>query len=206
MTSGINTLSKGLLGLTMKSKLIYAERGFTLNPGAAGTVSTHVFSAIGLFDPDITGIGHQPTGFDQIMTFYDHYTVIASKIYVRYQNNDSTNHQFCGIFLKDTAVTETDYRVIVENGLGTYTHLAANFSDQGVAELQYGCSTAKFMGRPNLLSEDDLRGSATSNPVDQAYFHVWAAPTTSVDSLTVVCSVRIEYVAVFTEPRTAPIS
>ena len=64
--------------LKMAATLLYSDQ-ITLNP-AAGTVSKHVFSANGLFDPNITGVGHQPRGFDQYMALYNHYTVIGARI------------------------------------------------------------------------------------------------------------------------------
>jgi len=39
----------------------------------SGAVSTYVFAANGLYDPNITGTGHQPMGFDQLLQFYNHY-------------------------------------------------------------------------------------------------------------------------------------
>lgn len=199
-------MSQGLLGKTFKTKLVYAERNFTLNPGLAGIVASHVFSANGVYDPDITGVGHQPSGFDQFMQFYDHFTVVASKIYVQYNNSDATNYQFAGVYVSDTASTEADYRVIVENGLGSYTMLGLAGSGNELTGLEMGVNVSKFMGRPSILSEDELRGTSISNPADQCYFHVWGAPNNTVDTALIGFTVRIEYVVIFTEPNKLPIS
>ena len=50
-----------------------------LNP-AAGSTASYVYSCNGMYDPDITSTGHQPMGFDQWMAFYQHYTVLGSKL------------------------------------------------------------------------------------------------------------------------------
>lgn len=39
-----------------------------------------------MFDPDITGVGHQPLGFDQWSAFYNKYTVYGSKCQITILN------------------------------------------------------------------------------------------------------------------------
>lgn len=199
-------LDKGLLGKRFRTKLVYLEPGLQINPGAAAVAANYVFSANGCYDPNVTGIGHQPSGFDQLMTFFDHYTVISSKIFVHYRNTDTLLHQYVGVYLSDSSSTETDKRVIIENGLGNYTFLAENGKDTSTADLCLAANMSKFLGRPDVLSEDDLRGGVTSNPAEQAYFHVWTSPTMSADASSVDIDVRIEYVVEFTEPNIIPIS
>jgi len=46
-------------------------------------IGTHVFRLNSLFDPDLTGTGHQPLGFDQWATLYGEYQVMGSRIKVR---------------------------------------------------------------------------------------------------------------------------
>ncbi|WP_219929646.1 hypothetical protein, partial [Achromobacter pulmonis] len=76
--SAINYLNKNLFGNKFTCRMIYAERAFTVNPGVGGTVDTHIFRANSVYDPDESGVGHQPTGFDQLMEFFQYYTVVAA--------------------------------------------------------------------------------------------------------------------------------
>ena len=50
-----------------------------------------VFSGNGLYDPDVSGVGHQPLGFDQWMTLYNRYRVYASRIVVNVVNLQPTD-------------------------------------------------------------------------------------------------------------------
>lgn len=50
----------------------------SLTPGGAGTIKEHVFRMASIFDPDRTGVGHQPLGHDQWANFYEHYEVVES--------------------------------------------------------------------------------------------------------------------------------
>lgn len=60
---------------TMQVKFRYAQT-VTYTTGAAGIVGVpNTFRLSNLFDPDLTGTGHQPYGWDQIRTFYKNYKV-----------------------------------------------------------------------------------------------------------------------------------
>lgn len=187
------------LGKTFKFNTRYFDRGFALNAGVT-LAASHVFRANDLFDPDYTGIGHQPIGFDQMMQMYRNYTVIGSKITVTFRNSDATNPQMVGIMLKDSPGTLTDVRQIVENGNVTHALCNPAGDDNSQRILTYKCSPAKFLGRPNILSEDELRGTASTSAPVGAYYHVWSYAPNGADPGNLDFHVQIEYTAVLTEP------
>lgn len=190
------------LGRTFKATLPYSEYNIQVNPTSGGLASTYIFSANGMYDPNITGVGHQPLGFDQIMTMYDHFTVIGSRITVTFVNNDISYNQFAGVRLTDNTTPETDPNAIMENGAGKHALLGIAGKETNTATMEHNCSVSRFLGRPNIMSNDDLRGSAVANPVEQVYYQIWAAPNTAVDASTVTLTVKIDYIAIFTEPKT----
>lgn len=195
-----NTNKRFPLGKTFKTVLPYFYELDSLNPGV-GTAASHVYSCNGVYDPDITGVGHQPLGFDQFSLLYDHYTVIGSKISVTFVNKDTTLTQMVGIRISDTASTDNNFARTVENGTMTWAVLGADGKGDNKVTLSKAVSIKKFMGRPNILSEDELRGTIISNPLDQCYFHIMAGETGLSDPSTVKIIVKIEYVTVFTEPK-----
>lgn len=195
------------LGRKFVTKLRYYTGGFDINPGVVGTPDSTVFSTNGMYDTDISGVGHQPTGFDQIMAMYDHYTVIGCKATLEAWNSDADYPQTVAIFLKDDSVKLLDIRPLVENGNCEYRLLSPSGSgSKNYAKLSMNINPNRFLGRSNPLSEDDLRGSAGSNPVEQAYLHVFVEPLGSVDTSAVNCVLTLEFTAVFTEPKTLAIS
>ena len=192
--------ASGPLATRLKAKLIYSEY-VRLNPGLGGLVDDYVFSANGLFDPNITSTGHQPRGFDQLMNLYDHATVIGAKITVACSNGDTTGGNLVTLSLRDsdTAIATyfdaMEYRYIKKAVLGV---------EQGTAtkNISMKCNPNKFLGRGSPLSEDNLRNSISSNPNEQAYFHLSGMPMEAgVDTAAVNCIVRIEYTVIFTEPK-----
>ncbi len=92
------------LGKTFKTKLRYVTQ-LELGSGTNDFASHHFYRANSAFDPDLTGTGHQPMGYDQLALFYDHYTIIGSKITCNYHNVGGSNPIVCGIRLRDTNET-----------------------------------------------------------------------------------------------------
>lgn len=190
------------LGQTIKVSMPYFEYDVQVNPGLLGIVGTYVFSANGLYDPNITGVGHQPLGFDQLMLMYNHYTVIGARITVDFVNNDTTYNQYVGIKIAASPSPSTDLATVLENGNCVYTLLGQAGNDNDMATLSYGTSIGKFLTKKNVLDEDDLKGTNAANPEEQVYFHVFGAPNTAQDAGTISLGVRIDYIAVLHEPTT----
>jgi len=178
-------------------KLRYADY-FNL-AGTSGAVATHVFAANGLFDTDITGTGHQPMGFDQMMLSYEHYTVIKARCLCTFFNLANTQTK---VALKvdgaATPITVADQ--LLEWGLINTGTLNVVGVDGCNVTLQQDVDIGKFEGVGRVLDEFDLRGTVAANPVEITYFHVqsWGpnAVTTSV-----LCEIVFEYLVAFTEPR-----
>lgn len=164
----------------------------------AVTAGSYVYSANGLYDPNITGAGHQAMGFDQLMVMYDHYTVTGAKITVNVSNDTGLPIVFA-IQVSDSPTPLTVPGQIVENGILTYGTTTSSM--QGKTQFIATVGIEKFMGRPGILSEDDFRGSVAANPVEQVYFILYAWNINSVNLNPLAIDVLIEYSVVLTEPK-----
>lgn len=190
------------IGQKFKRTLRYYSKGLSLNPGAAGVLATYVISANGLYDPDITGVGHQPMGFDQLMAFYNHYTVIGSRLKATFLNNDATNDCIVGVYTaSDSSLTTVAIGTLIEQGDITYTYCNNATIGGNNSTIIRSVGIGKYMGRSNILSEDDFRGDVSNNPAEQVYFHCVAAPTGTADMSALTLNIEIEYITIFTEPR-----
>lgn len=183
------------------TKVIYASQ-FQLDAGVAGVPGVYVFSANGLFDPDITGVGHQPRGFDQIMALYDHYVVIAVKVKFEMAPASSTasNVARCGITLKDSSTVFTNANNYMEAGYTIWSLASVGGTSEGV-KFEKAYNPNKFLGRSKPLADAELKGSASANPTEQAFLHLWTAPVQSLDAGPFDCQVHLEYSVVFIEPK-----
>lgn len=174
----------------------------TLNIGAAGTPATHVYRASGLYDPDVTGVGAQPRGFDQLMTLYDHFVVIGSKITVKMSPYIATKPVYFAINLKDSGTTDANIITTTESSFTSW-NLVSPSGDTCTLVQTY---SPRFLGRSNPLSDPDLKGSDSASPVENAFYHVVIASPAGTDESAIVPFVCIEYTAVFIEPKRPPAS
>jgi len=160
----------------------------------------YVFSTNGLFDPNITGTGHQPLYFDQLIAIYDHYTVLRSRAKVTsYYSSTSYLH---ALYVDDdtSGYTSTNGAMETPDGKG------ALFSPsvEGSKSLSISWDASKAFG-PNPQAQDSLQGTSSSNPAEQQYFTLvtydMASTTGSAYAL-----FEIEYDVVWDELSTIPSS
>jgi hypothetical protein len=189
-------------------KMLYYEYQITLT-GASGILDTHYFSANGIFDPDITGTGHQPIGFDQAMLFFEQYVVFRSTITVTFKNNAAGTGVRCGVFLNpDTSnptisgVMENGYmKSAVVNGTES-ANSGPGFHNMKTVSLSCD-SVAYFDSKSRKLHamRDTFSGTSAANPSEQVYFGIFAFNMVSATTYELFFDVMISYDVRFWEPR-----
>lgn len=183
-----------------------------MNP-AIGSIANYVFSCNSLYDPNVTGIGHQPRAFDQLMTFFDHYVVLGSKIIVTPMKADTANTVpgYFGILVSDDGATVASHTLqdIMETRLNKSSRTKMAGFNYDMARPARSVS-AKFSARrffhKNVKGDDIFRGSASSSPAEQAYFEIYHSSVSGNDPDPCVFLVQIEYIALFTERKIIPVS
>lgn len=185
------------LGKKFLFKTRYVESQIAIDPGAGGTPQTWIFALNGLYDPDTSGAGHQPLGFDQIMLMYNHYTVIGARVRATFVNTDTTYAQNVSLSLKDSSTATADFSRTIENGSSRWACVG---TDGAPKTLSLNCSMNKFFGR-KILQDNIFRGDISSNPDEIVYLHAQVSPTDAVNSTAVRMTIVIEYIAVMTEPK-----
>lgn len=181
----------------LTTKLRYYFEG-SFNNSVAGVPLVNVFSCNGIHDPDISGVGHQPRGRDQIHPLYDHHIVLGSKMTVRLlatEGSDTIPTTF-GIAIRDS-VTEDDDTGYNESGK-VHTNVISGAKPSSMVTMKV--NPAKFLGRSRPLSDPDLKGSTSSNPVEQCYFHLFAYAQ-EASAGTKYYNGYIDYIVCFVEPR-----
>ncbi len=194
---------KHILGTTTRATLRYSANITVTSAAVYEGVGTHVFSANGAYDPDITGAGSQPRGFDELMALYDHYTVTASRVKVRYTNT-ATSRPYVGIAVRDTPSAIPDAKTLFESSDTKITDKLLGRLSEGneSCAMSHNVNVGNFLGRKSVMSDPELKGSAASNPAEQVYYHINCVNMANSSSSAVDAIVTLEYDIVLHEPKT----
>lgn len=211
-TKTSTTLAKRKSAVATKTKILSQPRfGFPLQmqctlryvdflsiTSAAGVIGVQKFRCNGMFDPNQSGTGHQPMYFDTLMSVYDHYTVLQSKLTVRFvQPASLTTTSYVAVHIDDDTTTPTTLLATAEQSTASDTVLQA--TDNTTHRLVKYWDAKKYFG-PDPLDNDNLQGTSSADPVEQSIYCITysnSAVTSTLEGL-----VEIEYTAVFDELKT----
>lgn len=183
---------RGAMPSRLRTTLIYGD--FINNTAA----NDYVFSGNGCYDPDITGVGHQPRAFDQLMGLYDHYYVIGSQIEVWANTRLTTSgdEAMIGVLASDSQAVASANTDVLEHDGAVIRYCGLENNGSGLVYLK---NKARTKSQVSTTDYSVLRGNGSSNPTESWYWHVTAFGTVSTLAWDFV--VRIKYDVVFAEPR-----
>lgn len=170
-----------------------------------GGYNEFLFSCNNCHDPNYTGTGHQPLGWDQWKTFYERYTVEASRIRVHALREASSNTEVAvvGIVLADTATAvSSDWRYLCEQPNACWKALAPDWDNAHSCQTLFAKFDAKKFFNLKDVKDNELRiGGATSGaPSDEVWFRLYAQGADTTADLTCTFVVEIEYDVIFSDP------
>lgn len=188
----------------MFTKFRYTQE-ITLDPTTSACAG-NVFVANGLYDPDLTGVGTQPRGFDQMCSasgLYSGYIVLGSKCTVKFvsQNATTTGITYVGVSLRTSSTFSTGPETQLSDRY-TVKKVLTGINSGTTRQLVKNCSVKKFLGVKDIADEDSLRGAYNSNPSRLLYYTVWACPcnTGVVEPVSLVALVQIDYIVQLINP------
>lgn len=188
------------LPLSKRVTMTYFEAvGLTSTSGIPGT---HSFNLASIFDPDFTGVGHQPYGHDQWAAFYQKYYVSSATISVKWSNIATNNipHKVFVLLDKDnTTDTNLDTRMEQTRGRGAKT-LLANSNNVQTTYAKY--SAKPFFGIKNIKDDHQLKAAFSASPTLPAYAKIGIQPIDSVSTSAAIIygEVTIRFSVVMFDP------
>jgi len=158
---------------------------------AAGNQGLYVYRINSIFDPDFTGVGGQPGGFDQLKALYGRYRVMAFRFKIQGEvltSGDSAT-------LVAAPVDNSAFSTTAE-ALADLRH-ATNMS-----EMSFGAAKANIQGMwhvgellgysdESMLANSNMDAAVSANPAFQQYLFV--AYESSGAATAVWLSVELEY-------------
>lgn len=196
----------GLWPARLRCQLEYNE---TLNfASTAGALAGYTFGANCLFDPDISGTGHQPRGYDQISAMYFRYVVLGAKITIH--GFPSSTITSIPISQGRLSIASTTLQTLLSDGtslseLPGAVHRFVGYASQNFTGLSLATRTGVANGETQLqvITGDSYNASTGANPADITFFQVYYQSTDQAATGNCSVWIKITYDCLFTE-RTQP--
>lgn len=164
----------------------------------AGGLDRQVYAGNGLYDPDITGIGHQPTGFDQLVAIWSRYRVYSSRIRVDVVNVAGVPVQV-SITPQAVSTNFTSTQDATQYPGTTWKVLGGTTTSQDVVTITNRASTKNIFHVSDIKDDVAFTGNNANNPQNLWYWHVMIDNPTA-DALDLYTYVTIEYACEFLFP------
>ncbi len=179
--------------LSAPDKLMVKLKYTELFQMAGVTSQQHVFRGNSCFDPNSSGIGLQPNGFDEWSALYTRYRVHASKIKLMLVNNQAAGVLF-SLQPSDSPSTSGNLSAASGNPYNVTKILGcAQGMDRTVIN---NYITTKAMRGENISQEDDYSAPTTANPARQ-WFWLMINNGTSGNDVDVSVFLEITYYTEF---------
>lgn len=163
----------------------------------SGADNYYLFNANSIYDPDRTGTGHQPLGYDQWQNFYSHYRVLSSKISV--VANSSTSAPF---------------NIVINSMPSTTGATGIDPSREGRGKMRCGGDQGKLVkisrfnkihniigvSRRRIIDDDVFGAAFNASPAGTCCWQIWVQPFDETTTTTISFKAEITYYVLMTYP------
>lgn len=200
--SRLNYMGKCPLATKYTAKLKYVST-FSMSTGAAGIMGTQqTMSLNSLFDPDQTGVGHQPYGFDQLAALYNRYRVFACKVELIWTTIGATAEMCCAYIINPDvgglAISGISTDRAVELPMISSTVLSPSGRDR-VTKQTFYTPLHKVFGikKATLVNDDKYQALVTADPLTQGFLNFAVGSYSGAAGETCSCQVVMTFYAQF---------
>lgn len=194
----IRALWKNPLPNTGLYKLKYRDTAFTLaTTVGSGYQATNLFRGNGMYDPDATGVGVQPYGYDQLLgatsPFY-RYRVYAAKItcYPSITTGSTASLKFIIVPIPSATPSYTGTDDLAQyRGCKLLKMASVQTSQSARNKISTFAKTSWFY--PKGADESDNTATYGAVPANQWYFYIMADSTQQASDITTKFDVQITY-------------
>lgn len=199
MTAGLGAPKSIVRTLTYSENISLAS--------TLGVLNSYIFRANSVYDPNYTGIGHQPYMFDQCAAFFNHYDVLSSHIKITVVPTISNPGVavVSGIYLADDLTSYTDYGTFIEAKRGTFKIIPAAANNTAPVTIYSKFNKKSFYSKS--VDQGNTTAAVSTSPIEEAYFHIWMQSADKVSTSNAVqYNVEVSYSVRFFEPKDIPSS
>lgn len=170
-----------------------------LNSTTAAPLAKHQYRTNSLYDPDYTGVGHQPMYFDTYSAIYDQYVVIGSKITCEFFSNSTVQNALIGIATDDDITVSNNVDALMEMNNSISTTLGPLGAEHVTLVSTF---EPQEMFGVDAKSDGSSQTPVGSNPAEESNWVIWSFPEDGASAHSVRAKVTIEFTVKFSELKT----
>lgn len=190
---------------TVRTSNVIADRTFcrlkyceliSMSYGALGVPVPYQFRINSIFDPNKSGVGHQPRGHDQWQTFYNRYRVRGMYYKITLWNTSTTEFASAAIQCRPNVTTEGDVELLIENPeTKGWRHLEQSGSGRNMCIFKGYADVCKLRGvtRGRLKYESDYQALFGNNPIIEPCLTVYLWNPNFGNAVTINARVELIY-------------
>ncbi len=194
------TVPQSILPARQVVSMSYAHAGNLLESVARGG-DFRTYALNNLFDPDFTGVGTQPVGYDQLSNVYNRFRVL--KVTATFQFTGLTEG-VAGIYPSSFSTLPASIYSWPSQPFGK-TSLVASGAQTKRLSLSVDLWTILSLRRAEYLDDQDFAHLSTSGPARTAYLHIWCHALSGV-VLNVPFSLVLNYTVEVSSPLALNVS
>lgn len=194
---------KNIIARKQKCFLRYADSVRLAGSIASKGTAITLYSANGMYDPQVALGGHQPRGFDQLAALYDEYQVRRATVEVTFSADVGEQEWLPFISIRPGNSETPDLTNILEGPDRVVSKMTISNTDSGSSTyLKLSVDPVKWLG--NTTYDNEASRSATNtNPIDLCTFYIGCMNVTpTLATIGVDASICITYEAEFMNPKT----
>lgn len=173
-------------------KMKYSDQ-FNISTTTLAPIGAYRFNMNSIFDPNQTGVGHQPYGHDTFQTLYNRYRVIKCSWTIQSSSADGTT-------TIQTVAMPANEVVGWSNLTEAIEQPRAKFITQGlgapIQKLKGSCHLPSLVGRnkAQYMADDRYQATFGTSPAENAILNIYAgAHNGAAINNTINCSINIVY-------------
>jgi len=147
------------------TRMKYSELMAMITAGI-GVPSYQQFRVNSIFDPNLTGVGHQPLGHDQFALLYNKYVVLGMSYVITLTNQSTTDYADVCVVQHPNSTLCTSIGQAMESPYSRRGILGPETGSRNILVLKGYCSVAKIRGITvsKVKTEDNLAALFGANP------------------------------------------
>jgi len=162
----------------------------------SGALAYNIMSGNSVYDPEVTGGGHQALGLDDWDNLYKQYRVLASTLTIDPASVGTTAPTQTVQYTVFPTLQSSVYAASNLDSIGEqYGAKNGIYNNDNIRRLTYRATTMQIASvKRNTVEEDDTFGAFTSaSPASQWYWHFYVQPIDLSSTLTMYARTRVVY-------------